>query len=63
MAAKYLHTFRPHSSKGLNALLNYVLIEDSRFKAEIIRGSIVQGLFWTEREGPLADEPVRGVKM
>ncbi|KAI0565490.1 Elongation factor Tu GTP-binding domain containing protein [Gracilaria domingensis] len=63
LASKSLWTFGPDKSKGPNALLNDVLIEDYRLKADLIRNSIVQGFCWAVREGPLADEPVRGVKV
>lgn len=63
LAAKSLWTFGPDPSRGPNALLNDVLIEDSRFKSDLLRDSIVQGFSWAMREGPLADEPVRGVKV
>lgn len=63
LAAKSLWTFGPHRSRGPNALLNDVLIQDSRRRSEDIRESIVQGFCWAMREGPLADEPVRGVRV
>ncbi|PXF48545.1 hypothetical protein BWQ96_01714 [Gracilariopsis chorda] len=63
LASKSLWTFGPDTSSGPNALLNDVLIEDSRLKADLVRDSIVQGFCWAVREGPLADEPVRGVKV
>eukprot|EP00178_Gracilaria_changii_P020229 TRINITY_DN587_c0_g1_i10.p1 TRINITY_DN587_c0_g1~~TRINITY_DN587_c0_g1_i10.p1 ORF type:complete len:1033 (-),score=153.33 TRINITY_DN587_c0_g1_i10:8050-11148(-) len=63
LASKSLWTFGPNKLKGPNALLNDVLIEDSRLKADLVRNSIVQGFCWAVREGPLADEPVRGVKV
>lgn len=63
LASKSLWTFGPDTSRGPNALLNDVLIEDSRLKADLVRDSIVQGFCWAVREGPLADEPVRGVKV
>ncbi|CAN8061823.1 unnamed protein product [Agarophyton chilense] len=63
LASKSLWTFGPDRARGPNALLNDVLIEDSRLKADLVRNSIVQGFCWAVREGPLADEPVRGVKV
>lgn len=63
LAAKSLWTFGPDPGCGPNALTNDVLIEDSRLKADLLRDSIVQGFSWAVREGPLADEPVRGVKV
>lgn len=63
LAAKSLWTFGPDPGVGPNALTNDVLIEDSRLKADLLRDSIVQGFCWAVREGPLADEPVRGVKI
>lgn len=62
LAAKSLWTFGPDIFRGPNALLNDVLIQDTRRRAEDVRESIVQGFCWATREGPLADEPVRGVK-
>lgn len=63
LAAKSLWTFGPDTSHGPNALLNDVLIQDTRRRAEDVRESIVQGFCWAMREGPLADEPVRNVKI
>lgn len=63
LAAKSLWTFGPDPGRGPNALTNDVLIEDSRLKSDLLRDSIVQGFCWAVREGPLADEPVRGVKV
>lgn len=63
LAAKSLWTFGPDTSRGPNALLNDVLIQDTRKNVEEVRDSIVQGFAWATREGPLSDEPVRGVKL
>lgn len=63
LAARSLWTFGPDTACGPNALLNDVLIQESRRKADDVRESIVQGFCWAMREGPLADEPVRSVKM
>lgn len=63
LAAKSLWTFGPDTRRGPNALLNDVLIQESRRRVDDVRESIVQGFCWATREGPLADEPVRGVKI
>lgn len=63
LAARSLWTFGPDTSRGPNAFLNDVLIQETRRRADDVRESIVQGFCWATREGPLADEPVRSVKM
>lgn len=63
LAAKSLLTFGPDTSRGPNALLNDVLGQDERKMVDDVRDSIVQGFSWAMRAGPLADEPVRGVKV
>lgn len=63
LAVKSLWTFGPDTTRGPNALLNDVLIQDSRRRVEDVRDSVVQGFEWAMREGPLADEPVRAVKL
>lgn len=63
LAARSLWTFGPDTQRGPNALLNDVLIQDTRRKADDVRDSIVQGFCWAMREGPLTDEPVRAVKV
>lgn len=63
LASRSLWTFGPDTARGPNALLNDVLIEETRRKSDDVRESIVQGFCWAMREGPLADEPVRGVKL
>ncbi len=62
LAARSVWTFGPHSKRGPNALLNDITDPQVRAKAEKLRESIVQGFAWATREGPLTDEPVRGVK-
>lgn len=63
LAAKSLWTFGPDPGRGPNALTNDVLGEEARDQASFLRDSIVHGFCWGVREGPLADEPVRGVKI
>lgn len=63
LAAKSLWTFGPDTRRGPNALLNDVLVQESRRRANDVRESIVQGFCWATREGPLTDEPVRGVEV
>lgn len=63
LASRSLWTFGPDPYLGPNALLNDVLIQDTRRRVDDVRESIVQGFCWATREGPLTDEPVRGVKV
>lgn len=63
LAARSLWTFGPDKWRGPNALLNDVLDDDMRVRVEDIRDTVVQGFNWAVREGPLTDEPVRGVKV
>lgn len=63
LAAKSLWTFGPDEYSGTNALLNDVLGNEDRQRAVDLRDSVVQGFCWAMREGPLCDEPVRGVKV
>jgi 116 kDa U5 small nuclear ribonucleoprotein component len=62
LAAKSLWAFGPHPTRGPNALLNDVLDPEAKRNASSVQDSVVQGFNWAMREGPLADEPVRGVK-
>lgn len=62
LAAKSLWAFGPHSARGPNALLNDILDPTAKSEASSSRDSVVQGFNWAMREGPLTDEPVRGVK-
>ncbi|CDF39943.1 Elongation factor Tu GTP-binding domain-containing protein 2 [Chondrus crispus] len=63
LAARSLWTFGPDIARGPNALLNDVLIQETRRESDDVRESIVRGFCWAMQEGPLTDEPVRGVKM
>lgn len=66
LAAKSLWAFGPTPDTGPNALLDdTLLLEGSAGKRALgtVRESIVQGFQWGCREGPLCDEPVRGVKV
>ena len=63
LAARSLWTFGPDTAYGPNALLNDVLMQDVRRSVDDVRDSVVQGFSWAMRAGPLADEPVRGVKV
>jgi 116 kDa U5 small nuclear ribonucleoprotein component len=62
LAAKSLWSFGPHTNRGPNALINDVLDVENKDASGLIRDSVVQGFHWATREGPLTDEPVRGVK-
>jgi len=64
LAARGLWTFGPSSSTGPNCLLDDTLPGDDTDKTLLyqVRESIIQGFQWAVREGPLCDEPVRGVK-
>lgn len=62
-AAKSVWAFGPHPGKGPNVLINDILNPKERKQAEVLKESIVQGFVWATREGPLTDEPVRGVKL
>lgn len=62
-AARSLWTFGPHPQRGPNALVNDITDPEVRARAAKIKDSIIQGFTWATREGPLTDEPVRGVKL
>lgn len=62
LAAKSLWAFGPHATRGPNALLNDILDPKEKTSASYIQESVIQGFKWAMREGPLTDEPVRGVK-
>jgi U5 small nuclear ribonucleoprotein component len=62
LAARGLWAFGP-GPRGPNALVDDTLpgnVPKSTLAA--VRDSIVQGFVWGAREGPLCDEPMRGVK-
>lgn len=63
LAAKSVWAFGPHPGKGPNVLLNDILDPKERVEAEKLKDSIIAGFVWATREGPLTDEPVRGVKL
>ncbi|CAD7965521.1 unnamed protein product [Amoebophrya sp. A25] len=60
LAAKGIWAFGP-TDRGVNMLLNDT-IDVSKNLLETSKESIVQGFQWASREGPLCDEPIRGVK-
>lgn len=62
LAARGLWAFGP-TSRGPNVLVDDTLPGQVDKKAlSTCRDSIVQGFVWGSREGPLCDEPMRGVK-
>ena len=64
LAARSVWAFGPDERYGPNALLEETLLdgEDERATLERAKDAVVQGFRWAAREGPLCDEPVRGVK-
>ncbi|GJQ15369.1 hypothetical protein GpartN1_g7160.t1 [Galdieria partita] len=64
LAARGLWTFGPSSLRGPNCLLDDTLPGGDTDKSLLyqVRDSFIQGFQWAVREGPLCDEPVRGVK-
>ncbi|KAJ8909007.1 hypothetical protein NDN08_005706 [Rhodosorus marinus] len=64
LAARSLWSFGPDSRSGPNCLVDDVLPGGTTDKTLMAhaKDSIVQGFQWSTREGPLCDEPVRGVK-
>ena len=62
LAARSAWAFGP-GERGPNVLLDDTLAADvDKRSLAAVRDSIVQGFQWACREGPLCDEPVRGVK-
>ena len=62
LSARSIWAFGPEVD-GTNLLLNDTLpSEVDSFLLSEVKGSVVQGFQWACREGPLCDEPVRGVK-
>ena len=63
LAARSVWAFGPDPSRGPNLLLDDTLAgEVDKAALGAVRDSVVQGFQWACREGPLADEPIRGVK-
>ena len=64
LAARSVWAFGPDGGTGANALLDDTLPDDTdKALLAAVRSSIVQGFQWGAREGPLCDEPLRGVKL
>ena len=62
LSSRSIWAFGPEVN-GTNILLNDTLpSEVDSFLLSEVRESVVQGFQWACREGPLCDEPVRGVK-
>ncbi|CDR41673.1 CYFA0S07e04896g1_1 [Cyberlindnera fabianii] len=62
LAARSLWSFGPDSSTP-NALLDDTLTDEvDKPMLTQMKDAIVQGFQWAVREGPLTDEPIRGVK-
>ena len=62
LGSRSLWAFGPSPVHGPNALIDDSLLDDKHKTLYPVRDSIVQGFAWACREGPLCDEPVRGVK-
>jgi U5 small nuclear ribonucleoprotein component len=63
LASRGLWAFGPAPANGPNALIDDTLSGEVDKRAlGGARDAIVQGFQWATREGPLCDEPVRGVK-
>ena len=63
LSSRGVWAFGPSPERGGNVLLNDTLPSavDRRLLGAV-RESVVQGFQWGCREGPLCDEPIRGVK-
>jgi U5 small nuclear ribonucleoprotein component len=62
LAARSVWSFGP-TNDGANILCDDTLGGDTDKKAlRLVRAAITQGFQWGAREGPLCDEPIRGVK-
>eukprot|EP00300_Choanocystis_sp_HF-7_P023742 c2471_g1_i1.p1 GENE.c2471_g1_i1~~c2471_g1_i1.p1 ORF type:complete len:1004 (-),score=197.96 c2471_g1_i1:134-3118(-) len=63
LAVRSLWAFGPDQATGPNALLNDTFADESdRVRLGSVKQSVVQGFRWATRDGPLCNEPVRGVK-
>ena len=63
LAARSVWAFGPEPANGPNAFLDDTLpSEVDKSMLNAIKDSVAQGFRWGSREGPLCDEPVRGVK-
>ena len=63
LASRGVWAFGPDPERGANVLINDTLAGTvDRRLLSTARESIVQGFQWGCREGPLCDEPMRGVK-
>ncbi len=63
LAARSVWAFGPNAARGGNVLLNDTLpgeVDKGRLGA--VKDSFIQGFQWGCREGPLCDEPLRGVR-
>ena len=61
LASRNIWAFGP-DSYGPNVFVNDILPYERDAALDASRGSIVQGFQWACKEGPLCEEPVRGVK-
>jgi U5 small nuclear ribonucleoprotein component len=63
LAARSVWALGPTPSRGANALLDDTLPGDTdKARLGAVKDSLVQGFQWGCREGPLCDEPMRGVR-
>jgi U5 small nuclear ribonucleoprotein component len=63
LAARGVWALGPSAAAGANALLDDTRPgETDRAGLAAVRESLVQGFQWGTREGPLCDEPMRGVR-
>jgi U5 small nuclear ribonucleoprotein component len=63
MAARGIWAFGPHPQTGPNVLVDDSIEgETDKSALKTVQESITLGFHWATREGPLCEEPVRGVK-
>jgi U5 small nuclear ribonucleoprotein component len=62
LSSRGVWAFGPSPERGGNVLVNDTLSTVDRRLLGAVRDSVVQGFQWGCREGPLCDEPIRGVK-